>query len=255
MKSRYLSPGYWTEASFADGAASLAALAREVRTYPTGDLGTIRNDRGLSHVGRIDLQVKLSGYRVEIAEVEGHLREFPGVREAAAAVCQAEHGERELLAFVECYAEPAVSTANIRSFLQSRLPGHMVPAEIVLVAQMPTTPNRKIDRAALLRQAAESRRSKARESAASATEEQLLGIWRAVMNRAEIGVEDDFFECGGTSVLALSIAANVTQVFSIRAPVLELFEYSTVRRMARFIEEKSANTRVDSEDLLEEGSL
>jgi acyl-coenzyme A synthetase/AMP-(fatty) acid ligase len=255
LKSRYLSPGYWTEASLPDGAASLAALAGEVRTYPTGDLGTIRHDRGLAHVGRIDLQVKLSGYRVEIAEVEGHLREFPGVREAAAAVCQAEHGERELLAFVECHAEPPVSTATIRSFLQSRLPGHMVPAEIVLVDRMPTTPNRKIDRAALLEQAAANRRSKARESAASAMEERLVGIWREVMNRAEIGVEDDFFECGGTSVLALSIAANVSRVFSIGAPVLELFEYSTVRRMARFIEEKTANTQADSEDLLEEGSL
>ena len=140
LKSRHLSPGYWESAQTSARAYADVPDEGGARSYSTGDLGVIRADQGLVHLGRADNQVKLSGFRVEIAEVEACLRESPGVREAAVIVHSSEGGERELIGFVTLEgAAPAGIAAAIRAYVQARLPAHMVPSDVIDVAQIPWT--------------------------------------------------------------------------------------------------------------------
>jgi acyl carrier protein len=235
LRSPYLSPGYWSEFAANEFPMSVTNAGVE-REYKTGDLGVIRPEQGLVHVGREDSQVKLAGFRVEIAEVEACLLAYPGVREAAVLGHTPEHGERELLGFVEMDSGDVHCGSFVRSFVNSRLPGHMVPSEIVAVARMPCTPNGKVDRAALLRMRAAVRNAKGRRAPSTPTECSLCEIWMESLHLEQVGVDDNFFELGGNSLLGMKLTAQVATRFSVRPPALMIFNYSTIQQMAQLVE-------------------
>jgi amino acid adenylation domain-containing protein len=239
LRSPYLSLGYWNDS---ERSRAVFTTAEGVRSYRTGDLGSIRPGRGLVHVGRGDSQVKLGGFRVEIAEIEACLRGYKGVREAAVAVHTADHGERELIGFVELEPGPLQLGADIRTYMRAKLPAHMLPAEILILQKMPSTPNGKIDRGQLIsgRQAQWNQRR--RQSSRTPEERHIAEVWARVIKSSQIGIDDDFFALGGSSILALRVMNELRPKAKAGFSLATILEHPTIRSLAQFIDLNEATS-------------
>ena len=205
------------------------------RLYRTGDLAVHLPDGNFRFLGRVDQQVKVRGYRIELQEIEALLGRHPAVQEAMVLVKEEGAGVRSLIAFVAM--PPDASAAELRGFLRQSLPDYMVPNSFVVLDRLPLTPNGKVDRAALLR--LDAGRLETRESAAVAetpVQELLAGIWCEVLGRPEIGVDQNFFDLGGHSLLATRVVSRVRDAFHVEIPVRALFESPTVARLAAAVE-------------------
>ncbi|HYN19809.1 MAG TPA: amino acid adenylation domain-containing protein [Thermoanaerobaculia bacterium] len=203
------------------------------RLYRTGDLARYRSDGSLEFLGRLDHQVKVRGYRIELGEVESVLRSHPAVSEAV-VLARGEGGERRLAAYVIPGA--AVEGADLRSFLQSRLPEYMVPSHIVSLEALPLTANGKVDRRALPEPEAEAWTSAAQEPR-GAVEELVASIWSEVLRRPSIGRHDSFFELGGHSLLATRVMSRLRVALGVELPLRVLFEQPTLAALSERIEQ------------------
>ena len=208
------------------------------RLYRTGDLARRRPDGVLEFLGRIDQQVKVRGFRVELGEVEAVLGRHPGVREAAVLPRGDRHGYRTLTACL-VPEEPGrfPPTAELRRFAAERLPDYMVPASFVMLDSLPLTPNGKVDRRALA--AIEPDRSDATDYVAPRrlTEELLAELWSEVLDVERVGVSDDFFELGGHSLLATRLVSRVRESFGVELPVRSVFESPVLAALAAGVDE------------------
>ncbi|WP_214102956.1 non-ribosomal peptide synthetase [Acrocarpospora catenulata] len=195
------------------------------RRYRTGDLARWRPDGTIEFLGRTDNQIKLRGHRIELGEIEAVLEQFPGVRQAVAAV-----RDDTLVAFV-VLAEG--SPEDVRAHVARFLPGYMVPRQVVALDALPMTPNGKIDRKALPT-AASAAPAAARVAPRTATERLVAGVFADVLGRTagEIGVFDDFFALGGHSLLATMVAARLP----VRVPVREVFTRPTAAALAELLD-------------------
>ena len=210
--------------------AAGTALGR--RIYDTGDCAAVLPDGGLRLAGRTDHQVKLSGYRVELGEVECVALRLPGVRQAAAMVCDGPDGGRQLcLALV---AGHAGASGQVRAALARVLPTYMLPGRIVWLASLPMTSNNKLDRNALRRIAAHQPGEPAsvRSSPASVLQGIVAGIWEGVLGRRDLGNDADFFALGGNSIRAAQVTARIRTALGRDVPVRRLFESPKLRDYA-----------------------
>ena len=214
------------------------------RLYRTGDLARYQRDGNLEFLGRIDDQVKVRGYRVELGEIESVLLRHEGLREAAAVVREDVGGEGLLVGYVVPTETPGPTASELRAFLGSYLPEFMVPSAFVIVEALPLGATGKIDRRAL--PAPDRRQAVQVELVAprNETERALAAIWQNVLGiTAPIGVTDDFFALGGHSLLAVRLLAKVERVLRVKLPLATLFEDSTVERMAARISELAHGDR------------
>lgn len=203
------------------------------RLYKTGDLARYRGNGTLEFIGRLDHQVKLRGFRLEPEEIAAVLKEHPSVREAVVIVRETSTRDKQLVAYF--VPNSFCPEPELKSYLKNRLPGYMVPAAFVRLAELPLTANGKIDRASL------PWRDLARTDSTSTAphtlvEELLVGIWQQLLGHAEIGIDDDFFDLGGHSLIATQVASRVRQVFQLDMPLRWLFEAPTVALLAARIE-------------------
>ncbi len=211
------------------------------RMYRTGDIGRLTEDGLLDFVGRLDDQVKIRGFRVELGEVETVLRQHDAVREAIVVNRPYSGGGARLVAYVVLLEQLSGLTTVLRDHLSRLLPDFMIPAAFVALQAFPLTPHGKIDRKALPDPDAE-RPDIAVEYAApkSGVEVALAGIWSSVLGVRAVGVEDDFFEVGGDSLSGLRILAKTRAEFGVDIGIRELFEASTIARLAGLIEARRA---------------
>jgi thioesterase domain-containing protein/acyl carrier protein len=193
------------------------------RMYRTGDLARWTPDGCLEYLGRSDHQVKVRGFRIELAEIETVLESVPGVRRAAAAV----HGNR-IVAYLA--ADQEVEAAA-REAAAERLPGYMVPSVVTVLDALPLTPNGKIDRAALPAPGAATRGT----APASELERRLCDVFAEVLGVEGIGRDDDFFVLGGHSLLLVTLATVLRRDLDVDVPVAELMATPTVAALARRI--------------------
>jgi amino acid adenylation domain-containing protein len=217
-----------TQAAF----VSAAQLSDAGTIYKTGDLVRLGFDGKLHCLGRIDNQVKLRGFRIELAEIETVLLSFAGVAKAVALLAP---DRSSLLAVVECDA--AISVEQIAQHGKSFLPAYMVPSRIVIVDALPLTPNGKIDRRAVADLPQLSlHHDNAVEAVAARTplEQQVLELWQSLV--AVRGVTDNFFESGGHSLLAAQLAQRTERQFGVRFPTLSVFQAPSVADSAALIE-------------------
>ncbi|MEO6087652.1 MAG: amino acid adenylation domain-containing protein [Umezawaea sp.] len=191
------------------------------RVYHSGDLGRLRPDGTLDHLGRIDGQVKLRGFRIEPDEIRAVLLEDPAVRAAAVVLRQedpADAATARLEAFVVLVSGTA---AEVRGRAATLLPDHMVPAAVTALDALPLTPNGKLDVSALP------------ESAVVEVEEggdltsRLRALWSTVLG-AEVGVEDDFFDLGGNSLLAVRLGSAMRAGGLPEVRLRELYRHPTI---------------------------
>ncbi|MFL6284241.1 MAG: amino acid adenylation domain-containing protein [Pyrinomonadaceae bacterium] len=212
--------------------------AAGARMYRTGDLARWRPDGRLELLGRVDHQVKVRGFRVELGEIEAALRALPGVQDAA--VVAREDGEgagKQLVAYVESRpGDAVVSAGELRRQLKERLPEYMVPSAFVLLEKFPLTPNGKLDRKALPAPERVDAPGGYVEPR-TATEEMLAGIWCEVLGLERVGAHGDFFELGGHSLLGTRLASRVREAFGVELPLRTLFESPALDSLALRIEE------------------
>jgi amino acid adenylation domain-containing protein/non-ribosomal peptide synthase protein (TIGR01720 family) len=199
------------------------------RIYRTGDLARWLPDANVEFLGRIDHQVKVRGFRIELGEIDAVLRQHEGVSDAVTLAREDRSGDKRLVAYVVAASDPGPSTAELRAFLEARLPAHMVPAAFVRLATMPLTPNGKVDRRALPAPEIEAR---VHVAPRGPIEETLAGVFAEVLQIAGIGAHDGFFELGGHSLLATQAIARVRAAFSIELPLRALFEAPTPAGLA-----------------------
>jgi amino acid adenylation domain-containing protein len=205
-----------------------------VRLYRSGDLARWRADGELLHLGRVDHQMKIRGFRVEPGEIEAALRRAPGVIEVAVVAREDAPGERRLVAYVVTSDGTADGRA-LRAHLQRLLPDYMVPSAYTALAVLPATPNGKLDRSAL--PLPEGRREVgAYVSPETPVQAALAEIWSDVLQVERIGIHDDFFQLGGHSLLAIRVIARLSDTLDLELPLRALFEASTVAELAARIE-------------------
>jgi polyketide synthase PksJ len=240
VRSRYLSPGYWrddelTRATFVPhGDASV--------TLRTGDLGRLRPDGCLEHFGRGDQQVKVRGHRIEMAAVEAALNAVDVVKEAAVVV-QITEGEGEgkrLVGYVVPRGADTISVSALRAALARSLPDYMIPSVFVPLDRLPTTATGKIDRRALpapgsVRPLVDGAFVPAR----TAAEQQLTALWTAVLRLDAVGVNDNFFDLGGDSLMLLRVHARLREATGHEVPIVDLFTHPTIATLAAHLAQVS----------------
>ena len=209
------------------------------RLYYTGDKASYLSDGNLQFHGRIDDQVKIRGFRIELGEIEAVLQAHSSVKEAVVLVREDNQGDKRLVAYV--VGEGSVH--EWREHLQTHLPNYMVPTNFIEMEVLPLTPNGKLDLKALPILSEQSAENTVYPR--TPLEELIASVWRQVLGIKEIGVQDSFFELGGHSLLATQVVSRLQEVFQIKLPVRELFEYSTVEALSKRIDQlrKGAKTR------------
>jgi acyl carrier protein len=244
VQSRHIALGYWRRPDLTAEAFLADPSGGAERIYRTGDLGIRHPDGHLEHVGRKDLQVKVRGFRVETAEVEGALASLDAVREAAVVVQEDGPGEARLVAYVALAASPGPTVTALRRLLAERLPPHMVPSVFVPIERLPLMPSGKVDRRALPRPD-RSRPALERLLVAPRTpvEAAVASIWREVLNLDAVGVHDPFVELGGHSLLAARIVTRLLEDFHLDLPPRLLLETDTVAGLATVVTQQLAESR------------
>jgi amino acid adenylation domain-containing protein len=203
------------------------------RCYRTGDLARWSPAGQLEFLGRQDDQVKVRGYRVELAEIARVLEEHPAIDQALVLMHEDQEGEQRIAAYVVTAHE--IGRQPIRTAIAGRLPSYMIPEIFVRIPQIPLTANGKVDRAALPPPTAGPRETQQQPS--SDIERQLVGLWEEILGIEGVGVQDDFFDLGGHSLTALRLAAAASIVLEVDVPLIAVFDHPTVEGIARYLEQ------------------
>jgi amino acid adenylation domain-containing protein len=208
-----------------------------LRFYRTGDMGRLREDGCLELLGRSDFQVKLRGMRVELGEVEHHLRRAPGVSDAVAMARDIANGEKTLVAYVVMVGNGAGTVERdagermsvIRRHMAERLPDYMVPATYVELAALPLNHNMKLDRRALPAPPSDGGRVGAAagpREPETPTEIQLASLWKKLLRVDKVGLGDHFFDLGGDSMLALTVILELDRELGVALEGMEVLRES-----------------------------
>ena len=243
--------GYWN-----DPALTAGKFVRDRRSghllYLTGDLVRWQRDGVLQYLGRADQQVKIRGYRIELGEIERCLLAVEGVREACVVI----HEERDLVAYFSAGATAAPLRAALRDRAQEQLPRFMVPVAFVSLDAMPVTANGKIDKRALPAPAASDYSAQAYVAPEGDLEQALAAVWCKVLKREQIGADDNFFDLGGNSLLAIRMSSALQAATGHSLPIRQLFQLGTVRSLAHWLAARETGagpapmTRADRDGIL-----
>ncbi|MEW2115621.1 amino acid adenylation domain-containing protein [Streptomyces sp. NPDC005474] len=202
------------------------------RMYRTGDLARRRPDGTIDYLGRADQQVKIRGFRIEPGEVEAELARCPGVGRAAVVVREDTPGEPCLVAYVVAAPGADAHPAELHRALADRLPAYMLPAAIVTVPGLPTTPNGKLDRRALPAPAEQALRRAEFMEPRTDTERLAAEVWGEVLGTGRVGRHDDFFALGGHSLRATRAVSRLGVRLGTEVPLRLLFEHPVLERFA-----------------------
>jgi amino acid adenylation domain-containing protein/non-ribosomal peptide synthase protein (TIGR01720 family) len=206
--------------------------AQGARMYRTGDLTVRQPDGILNFLGRLDHQVKIRSYRVELGEIEAQLEQHADVTRCVVTAHADASGEKSLVAFVQLTNGKAPTTDELRSFLLGRLPEHMTPAIFVTLDALPLTAHGKVDRDALPDwKTVRANSGPAIVAPRTPAEETLAAIWQKALKLEYIGIHDDFFRSGGDSILSILVVARAAKA-GLRFTTRDLFQHPTIAELA-----------------------
>ncbi|MFD0798521.1 amino acid adenylation domain-containing protein [Maribacter chungangensis] len=214
------------------------------RVYRTGDIAQYLPDGNIEFLGRQDDQVKISGHRIELAEVELAINTLPGIHQTVVVASNHLAGQTQLVAYIEPNQEN-LDVAAIRQKVSEILPDYMLPSYFVAVASFPKTSSGKIDKKSL--PAPEySRPSSAPlfKKATTKIQKNLSKVWSGLLHIPEIGIDDNFFELGGTSLLAQKVVATMLMDYQYKLPITKLYQFPTIAEISSYLEPtKKAKSR------------
>jgi amino acid adenylation domain-containing protein len=211
------------------------------RLYRTGDWARYLPDDNIEYLGRMDQQVKVRGFRVELGEVEAILGLHPAVEKAVVLLREFTPGDKRLVAYLICRRQEPPSASQLREFLLKKLPEYMIPAAYVFTDALPLTPNGKLDRDAL--PAPDSARPSLEPSFVAPrtpVEETLAGIWKEVLGVDQVGINDNFFDLGGHSLLMIQIVSRVSNQLRVELPLKDFFRLPTIAEQALAVTQMQA---------------
>ncbi|WP_338910501.1 amino acid adenylation domain-containing protein [Mycetohabitans rhizoxinica] len=209
------------------------------RMYKTGDFARYLPDGNLEFMGRSDHQVKVRGYRVELSEIEAVLQRHPDVAQAIVAIRDDRQGHKQLIGYV--VADPQgknkLDAAGLRQHVAHHLPEYMVPVAVVLLDALPLTPSGKVDRRALPEPEVVSSYSR---TPRSPQEQKLAELFAEVLDVQQVGIDDNFFDLGGTSLLAMRLVSRIRTALDVEFTIRTLFENLTVASLAQRLTQNTA---------------
>ncbi len=217
------------------------------RLYKTGDSARYLTDGNIEFLGRKDHQVKVRGYRIELGEIEKVLSVHPSVRESIAVVREDQPGMKQLVVYITQKQDEQGPTSKpeIFSYIRKKLPGYMVPQDILFLEDIPLTPNGKVDRNALSKPGYGLNSNTRNQPSTSETEKLLLQLWETVCGEKKIGIQDDFFEYGLDSLQAVQLLGIIQKTFDINIPQADLFQRSTIKELSDFLDDKKKTIQIN----------
>ena len=214
------------------------------RLYKSGDLARYLPNGDIEYLGRMDYQVKLRGFRIEIGEIQAAIHKHPDIREATVIVREDRKDDKRLVAYlVPCSRD--ISISELCKFLKAKLPDYMVPSAFVVLEKFPLTTNGKIDRRALPAPDTSIHTQNDRHRRpCTPTQELVTAVWSEVLG-AEIGVNINFFEAGGDSLLAIQVISRLQKAFAVKIALQYLFQYPTIAQLSECIDKISPGNTSD----------
>ncbi|HSE18773.1 MAG TPA: amino acid adenylation domain-containing protein [Pyrinomonadaceae bacterium] len=231
-----LAQGYLNRAALTAEKFIANPFASGQRMYRTGDLARMLPDGNIEYLGRRDQQVKFHGYRVELNEIQGALKQHPQIRDSVVMIRSDKQGNDVMVAYYVSRQE--LEVAEIRAFLAERLIGETIPNLFVHLRKLPLTLNGKINYQALpsLEEARE-KLQRTYTAPRSPQEESVAAIWAEVLSMERVGIHENFFTLGGHSLLATQIIHRINQTFEIDLPMRVMFDDPTIAALSLLIEE------------------
>ena len=233
VRSRYVALGYWRQPEATAAAFGADPSDAERRIYHTGDLGRLRPDGCLEHLGRQSFQHKIRGHRVDIAEIETALLAHDAIREAVVVTRAEPSHEARLIAYVVPRTHTELTVSTIRRHLAERLPDYMLPAVYVVLDALPLDANGKVARRLL--PTPQPRRpclDTPYVPPGTPLETALATLWADVLQLDRVGIHDHFFDLGGDSLLAMQLMTRVLHTLHVSLPLRSLLETTTVADLA-----------------------
>jgi amino acid adenylation domain-containing protein len=212
------------------------------RLYKSGDLARLLPNGEVEYVGRGDAQVKIQGFRIELGEIEAAIAEHERIREARVVAHTDAAGTKRLVAYYVAQEGAPLFPRELSEYLSAKLPAWMMPSVYLPIQVFPLTPHGKVDYAALPAPMPGSARS-GRETRGTDLEQIVAGVWRKVLDTDHVGLDDNFFDIGGTSLLLVSVQTRLQTLFDKRIPVANLFAYTTVRTLSESLGGSAPDSR------------
>ncbi|MCC5601619.1 non-ribosomal peptide synthetase [Nostoc favosum] len=212
------------------------------RLYRTGDLARYLPDGHIEILGRIDHQVKLRGFRVELEEIEVVLVKHPGIQEVAVVAREVQSGNKQLVAYFVPHLGKKPTNSELRSYLKEQLPEYMVPSVFMSIDTLPLLPNGKLNRNTL--PAPESLCSELAvtyEAPRSKVERAIANVWQEVLHLEKVGINDNFFDLGGHSLLMVQVNSRLREIFNRDLSVVEMFQNPTINSLAQYLSQNLEN--------------
>lgn len=219
---------------FGDGAA---------RIYDTGDTARWRPDGTIEFLGRADNQVKVRGFRIELGEIEQMLKQHPSIDQSVVVVREDLRGfnaaDKSIVAYVVCNVSD-LPISELRDFLRQALPAYMIPSAFVTLDKFPLTPNRKVDRNALpVPTIGRDQLTADDDAPRDSVERQIANVWKKTLGVETLGLDDDFFDVGGHSLLAARMIRDIEKLYGHRLPLVTLLQAPSVRQFAEIIKHEN----------------
>lgn len=208
------------------------------RIYKTGDLARWLHDGNLEFHGRIDNQVKIRGFRIELEEIESVLSEIDGIVEAVVKPVKIDALDVRLVAFLDVPADFTLDQGKLIESLRKKLPHYMIPSLFKMINGFPLTINGKIDRHALTTDLSEFREAEAKMESRELTytEQRILKIWQDAIRTKSIGLDENFFDAGGNSLLSIMVVDRIEKEFKIKLDLRVFFDSPVIRNLAEYVD-------------------
>jgi amino acid adenylation domain-containing protein len=202
------------------------------RMYATGDLARFRADGTMELLGRADLQIKVRGFRVELAEIEHAIRALPAIQDAVCTVVQDGSGQNSIVAYVVGLHGRLPGAREIRQSLAVTLPEFMIPSHVIPLSSLPVSANGKLDRKALPRPGEQAESGVTYVAPRTTMEQKIATMWESLLQRSPIGIDDDFFALGGHSLMAVMLITRLKSELGIEVPLSRVLEKPTIAGLA-----------------------
>jgi acyl-coenzyme A synthetase/AMP-(fatty) acid ligase/aryl carrier-like protein len=209
---------------------ALDLFGKPVKVYQTGDIAKWTSDGNIDFLGRADNQVKVRGYRIELEEIQNYFLKNTEIKECTVLLHDFSNDRKELVAFFTSTTN--IDLVTLRKYLKGYLPAYMIPKYLIQVSDMPLNRNGKVNKDVLSTYSLNRAKKEASEKPVNRNEEILVDIWKDVLDNDEIGTNDDFFDIGGDSLLAIKVALDAAKK-GLNFTILDLYKNPTIKELCK----------------------
>ncbi|UCH95690.1 MAG: non-ribosomal peptide synthetase, partial [Candidatus Aminicenantes bacterium] len=210
---------------------------RRQKIYKSGDLVRLIGNGEIEYLGRIDQQVKIRGNRVETGEIERQVMLLPGIEEALVIAREDDNGNNYLCAYMKLGQGKELTVSELRETLLKKIPDYMIPSYFIPLEEFPVTVVGKVDRRKLpLPGGIRTRLGAAYAAPVTETEKTVASVWQEILNLDKVGIHDNFFDLGGTSLDIVRLNTGLKKVLVREIPVVTLFEYPTIHTFTQHLD-------------------